>query len=150
MITKVSNRGIELIKKFEAFRSSPYLDSGGIATIGYGATYYPNGQRVTLNDPAISEEWADTMLHRMLHTYEVAVNSFTRDDINQNQFDALTSFAYNIGTEALRRSTLIKLVNINPNDPNIAYQFSRWNKDNGKVINGLTKRRRIESDLYFS
>lgn len=150
MVTKISNRAIELIKRFEAFRSHPYLDGGGIPTIGYGATYYPNGQRVTLNDAPISEEWAETLLIKMLHTYELAVNSFTRDDINQNQFDALTSFAYNVGTESLRRSTLIKLVNINPNDPKIAYQFSRWNRDNGKVVKGLTMRRKIESDLYFS
>ncbi len=150
MVTKISIRAIELIKKFEAFRSHPYLDGGGIPTIGYGSTYYPNGQRVTLNDAPISEEWAETLLIKLLRTYELAVNSFTRDDINQNQFDALTSFAYNVGTEALRRSTLIKLVNINPNDSKIAYQFSRWNRDNGKVVNGLTKRRKIESDLYFS
>jgi lysozyme len=78
------------------------------------------------------------------------VDSFCRDDISQSQFDALCSFAYNVGIGNLQKSTLIKKVNTNPSDPTIKDEFIKWNKGAGKVLAGLTKRRQAESDLYFS
>ena len=86
----------------------------------------------------------------MLIPYEKGVDSFTRDDISQGQFDALVSFAYNVGLNALRNSTLIKKVNKNPSDPSIAKEFLKWNKVNGKALQGLTRRREAEAKLYFS
>ena len=149
-ITKTSKKGIDLIKKYEGFRSKPYLCPAKVPTIGYGATYYPNGQKVKLSDPAIDEKHASILLEAMLVPYEKAVDSFCRDDINQNQFDALVSFAYNLGTSALKNSTLLKKVNINPKDKTISSEFAKWNKGGGKVLKGLVLRRNDEAKLYFS
>ena len=149
-ITKTSKKGIDLIKKYEGFRSRPYLCPAKVPTIGYGATYYPNGQKVKLSDPAIDEKHASILLEAMLSPYEKAVDSFCRDDINQNQFDALVSFAYNLGTSALKNSTLLKKVNKNPNDKSIALEFNKWVNAGGKKLEGLVKRRTEESKLYFS
>jgi lysozyme len=148
-ITKTSNAGIELIKKFESFAAKPYKCSAGVPTIGYGATYYPDGRKVTLNDPPITEAYAVSLLEEMLKTYEKAVDSFCRDDVTQNQFDALVSFAYNVGTSNLKSSTLLKKVNVNSKDETIRAEFLRWNKAAGKVLKGLTRRREEEAALYF-
>ena len=147
---RTSQKGVNLIKKYEGFRSSPYLCPAGVPTIGYGATYYPNGQKVTMNDCDISENEAEMLLRKMLTRYEDGVERYVQRQINQNQFDALVCFAYNVGLGALKGSTLLREVNQNPNDTDIAYQFSRWNKAGGRALAGLTKRRKDEADLYFS
>ena len=147
--TKLSLKGLELLKKFEGLSLKPYLCPALIPTIGYGNTYYPNGSKVKLTDPAITQAQADQYLLFLMPPYEKAVDSFCRDDINQNQFDALVSLAYNIGVGNLQKSTLIKKVNLNPNDPTIKAEFLKWNKGAGKVLAGLTKRRQAEADLYF-
>ena len=149
-ITKLSQKGLDLIKQFEGLSLTPYVCAGGINTIGYGNTYYTNGKKVTLQDKPITKEQAEELLKFSLSTYEKAVDSFCRDDISQSQFDALVSFAYNLGTGALQKSTLIKKVNANPKDVTIADEFLKWNKANGKVLVGLTKRRQAEANLYFS
>jgi lysozyme len=149
-ISVTGQKGINLIKQFEGFLAKPYKCPAGIPTIGYGATYYPSGLKVTLNDKAITEAQATTMLMNMLKTYEKSVDSFCRDDINQNQFDALVSFSYNVGVNALKNSTLLKKVNKDPNDPTIRAEFLRWNKAAGKVLKGLTNRRIAEANLYES
>jgi lysozyme len=148
-ITKASNNLIELIKKFEGFSSKPYLCPAKVATIGYGNTFYANGEKVKLTDIAISEIQAVDLLKQTLKQYEKAVDSYCRDDINQNQFDALVDFAYNCGNGNLKSSTLLKKVNANPNDITIGLEFAKWNKGGGKILNGLVKRRAAESELYF-
>ena len=115
-ITKLSQKGLELIKQFEGLSLTPYVCAGGINTIGYGNTYYTNGKKVTLKDKPLTLQQAEELLKFSLTTYEKAVDSFCRDDISQSQFDALVSFAYNLGTSALQKSTLIKKVNANPKD----------------------------------
>jgi len=147
---RLSQNGLTLIKKFEGFRSHPYLCSAGIPTIGYGSTYYENGVRVKLSDSPISEEWAEELLKKNVVHYDVAVNSLTRDDITQNQYDALVSFAYNVGVTNFKNSTLLKRVNANPKDPNITNQFMKWIRAGGRVIKGLILRRKEEAQLYFS
>lgn len=148
-ITKTGQKGLKLIKEFEGFRSKPYLCSANVPTIGYGATYYPGGKKVTLNDQPITEEYAVQLLSTMLDTFEKAVDSFCRDDINQDQFDALVSFAYNLGAGNLKSSTLLKKVNANPNDPTIRDEFMKWVNAGGKKLPGLIRRRQAEADLYF-
>lgn len=148
--TKLSLKGFELIKRFEGLQLKPYICPAGIPTIGYGNTYYPNGKKVSLQDEPITQSIADKLLQSLLPPYEKAVDSFCRDDINQNQFDALVSFAYNLGVGNLQKSTLIKKVNLNPKDVTIADEFLKWNKSNGSVLKGLTTRRQAEADLYFS
>ena len=149
-ITKTSKNGIAFIKKYEGFKSKPYLCPANVPTIGFGATYYPNGQKVKLTDPAIDEKHASLLLEAMLNPYEKAVDSYCRDDINQNQFDALISFAYNLGNSALKSSTLLKKANANPNDKTIRNEFLKWVNADGKRLKGLVIRRTDEADLYFT
>jgi lysozyme len=150
-ITKTSNKGIDLIKSFEGFKSKPYKCSAGVPTIGYGATFYPStNEKVTLQDKEISELQAVELLQNMLTGYEKSVDSFCRDDINQNQFDALVSFAYNLGSNSLKNSTLLKKVNLNPNDESIKLEFMKWVKAGGQTLKGLVRRREAEATLYFT
>lgn len=146
----INQKGLELIKSHEGLMLKPYLCPAGVPTIGYGATYYPYGERVTMDDKAITEEYAETLLKTMLSRYEEGVDRYVLKGISSNQFSALVSFAYNVGLGALKSSTLLRRVNVNPNNPNIEYQFLRWNKAGGKVLNGLSRRRKEESKLYFS
>lgn len=149
-ITKTSSKGIELIKSFEGFYAKPYLCPANVVTIGYGTTRYPNGKKVTLNDSPITEAVAIEYLKDCLIKFERDVDAFCRDDINQNQFDAIVSFCYNVGSSALKSSTLLKKLNINPNDPTIAQEFAKWNKGGGRVLKGLVRRRKAEANLYFA
>jgi len=149
-ITKTGTKGVELIKSFEGLRLKPYLCSAKVPTIGYGNTFYENGTKVKLTDPAITEERAVELLKHILISFEKYVDSYCRDDVNQNQFDALVSFCYNVGPANLKNSTLLKKVNENPNDPTIRDQFMRWNKAGGRALKGLTRRREAEANLYFS
>jgi lysozyme len=111
---------------------------------------YENGKKVSLKDTIITEQRATELLSNSLKNLEQHVDSFCRDDINQNQFDALVSFAFNLGPYNLKSSTLLKKVNKNPNDPTIRDEFMRWTKAGGKVLKGLVERRQCEADLYFS
>lgn len=148
-ITKTGQAGIDLIKRFEGFRSKPYKCPAGVPTIGYGATFYPNKKKVTMADPAISEEEASELLENMLVRFEQYVDSYCIDTITQNQFDALVSFCYNLGPANLKASTLLKKVNLNPNDPTIRAEFMKWTKAGGRTLKGLVTRRTAEADLYF-
>ena len=152
-VIKTSLAGLSLIKQFEGFEPKPYPDPGTgnlPITIGYGSTFYEDGTKVKLSDPAISEERATNLLKNVLKSFEQHVDSLVRDDVTQNQFDALICFAYNVGIGALKSSTLLKLVNKNPRDPLIKNEFLKWNKSGGKVLKGLTRRREAEANLYFS
>lgn len=148
-IIKSSSDLLKLIKQFEGFKSKPYLCPAGVPTIGYGSTRYIDGRKVSLSDKPITELEAVELLKSTLSQYELAVDAYCRDDINQNQFDALTDFAYNLGNGNLKSSTLLKKLNANPNDPTIRDEFMKWNKADGKVLAGLTARRKAEADLYF-
>jgi lysozyme len=147
-VNQIGAKGLNLIKKYEGFQAAPYKCPAGIPTIGYGATYYPNGTKVKLTDKPVTQREADTMLLNMLKHYEQGVDSFTTDKVNQNQFDALVSIAYNIGLQALKGSTLICKVNLDPNDKTIKNEFMRWTKANGRVMDGLLNRRKEEAELY--
>ena len=142
--------GLNLIKKKEGFVSIPYKCQAGVPTIGYGSTYYEDGTKVTMKDPGITEEQATRLLANTIKKFEQAVNTSVTSNINQNQFDALVSFTYNVGPGNLRSSTLLKLVNKNPNDPAITDEFKKWVKAGGIVSKGLVKRRAEEAALYFS
>lgn len=88
------------------------------------------------------------MIHDLVH-FESGVDGLTVDTLSQNQFDALVCFAYNVGTNALKGSTLLKKVNRNPDDALIAEEFTKWIFAAGKKIKGLLTRRNKESQLYF-
>jgi lysozyme len=147
---KLSDKGYELIKRFEGYSDRPYKCPAGISTIGYGNTYYPNGTKVKITDRAITREYANEILAHTADEFAEDVLKIVKSKITVNQLNALTSFAYNVGVANLQKSTLLKLVNINANDGNIAKEFLKWNKAAGKVLNGLTNRRIAESALYFT
>lgn len=151
---KVSKKGLDLIKKYEGFRNAAYLCPANVATIGFGSTFYEDGSSVTLQDEPITRARAEQLLKNVLNKFEEEVNYSVTTKINQNQFDALVSFIYNIGTINYLCSTLLKRINKNPNDENISFQFKRWNKArvNGKltVLKGLKRRRNEEAFLYFT
>lgn len=132
---KVSNKGIELMKSFEGCRLTAYLCPAGVWTIGYGHTAgVKKGQ-------TISQNQADAYLASDLKKYEEYVNK-TDLKLNQNQFDALVSFTYNCGVGNLK--TLIR----NRNLEEIGEAILLYNKSNGKVLNGLVRRRQAEHDLF--
>ena len=146
----LDNKGYLLITKHEGLKLKPYLCPAKIPTIGYGNTYYPDGKRVTLLDKDITKQQAFDMFKEIANRFAKRVDALVTSNINQNQFNALVSFAYNVGTGNFSSSTLLKKVNKNPNDLTIKDEFLRWNKAGGKVLNGLTNRRNEEADLYFS
>jgi lysozyme len=147
---KLNDKGYELIKRFEGYSDRPYNCPANVPTIGFGNTYYPNGVKVKLTDKKITKEYASEMLQFVADEFAEDVLKVIKSKITVNQLNALTSFAYNVGVGNFNKSTLLKLVNINPNDANIAKEFLRWNKAGGKVLNGLTNRRIAESALYFT
>lgn len=147
---KLDSKGYDLIKEFEGFSDRPYKCSANIPTIGYGNTFYPDGKRVSMLDKQITKEYADEIFKNVVDNFAFKVSKLIKSKVTQNQFNALVSFAYNVGIGNLEKSTLLKLVNINPNDAMIAKQFLRWNKAKGKELKGLTNRRIKESALYYT
>lgn len=138
---KIGAKGIALIKGFEGFKAAAYLDTGGVPTIGYGTT-----KGVKLGQ-TITEAKAEACLKRDVAEAEAAVNGAVKVALTQDQFDALVCFTYNVGAANFRSSTLLKLLNVGKYDQ-VAAQLLRWNKVNGKVVAGLTRRRTSEGLLF--
>ena len=144
---KTSQSGISLIKGFEGKRLNAYDDGVGVWTIGFGTIKYPNGVRVKKGDTC-TEAQAESYLKNDLVKFENAINRLVKVPLNQNQFDALASFTYNLGETNLSNSTLLKKLNAK-DYAGTADQFLRWNKAGGKVMNGLTRRREAERNLFL-
>lgn len=143
---KLSQRGIDLIKQFEGYSSKAYPDpaTGGAPwTIGYGTT---NGVKPGM---VITAEQAEKMLRDDVAKFESGVSSLITAPTTQGQFDAMVSLAYNIGLGNFGKSTLLKKHNARCYTC-AADQFRVWNRANGKVMNGLTKRRAAEREVYMS
>ena len=145
---KVSQAGLGLIAKYEGIRLKAYKCSAGVLTIGIGSTRYEDGSPVQAGDVLPSEAAAYKLFANTLGQYERAVSKLS--GLSQNQFDALVSLCYNIGVGAFGKSTVFKRVANNPADPTIREAFLMWNKVSGKVVQGLTNRRKAEADHYFS
>jgi lysozyme len=145
----ITNKLKELVKEFEGCSLKAYKCPAGIWTIGYGNTQYENGKAVKEGD-IITLERAEQLLEIILIKFIQQVGELVKSNINKNQKDALTDFAYNCGVGNLRSSTLLKKVNADPNDKTIRTEFEKWTRANGKVLNGLVKRRTAEANLYFS
>ncbi len=146
---KLNTQGYRLICMFEGFSAKPYLCSAKVPTIGYGSTYYLNGRRVTLLDKPITELEAFEMFKTIADKFADKVSKLVTSPVDQNQFNSLCSLCYNIGPANFQKSTLLKKVNFNHNDPSIRAEFLKWNKAGGQVLKGLTIRRTAEADLYF-
>lgn len=138
---KMSERGLELIKHFEGLKLEAYKCPAGIWTIGYGTTKgIASGMKIT-------KEKAEELLKLDVEKFEKSVLKLVKVDLNQSQFDALVSFAYNLGEGNLSSSTLLKMLN-NKDYYGASQEFIRWNKANKKVLAGLTRRRESERNLF--
>jgi lysozyme len=144
-----SKNCINLIKMFEGYKAKSYLCPASVVTIGWGSTMYTDGSKIKLGD-TINEQQAEEMLMWELKNKSISLHGL---NLNQNQFDSLLSFVYNLGIGAFAKSTLKKKIVINPNDPAIKDEFMKWNKATvgGKLIElkGLTRRRIAEAEMYF-
>ena len=138
-----SPKGIALIKEFEGLRLKAYKCPGGVWTIGYGHTAGVKPGMV------ISEAQAEEYLKADLIAFERYLNGLGLA-LNQNQFDALVSFIYNVGTGNFSNSTLLRKVRANPQENSIMDEFLRWVYSKGRVLPGLQRRRLAEMKLYFS
>lgn len=147
---KTDIKGQQLIQQFEGLYLKPYLCPAKIPTIGYGNTFYENGKAVTMKDEPITKERAISLFLGIIQPFEDDVTELLKKAVNQQQFNALVSFSYNVGVGAFGGSTLLKKVNSNPNDPTIRDEFMKWVKVNGAVFTGLVNRRKAEADMYFS
>lgn len=143
----VSLFGIDLICGFEGLRLKAYDDGVGVWTIGFGTTIYPNGIRVKKGDTCTEAQAKAYMAHD-LKKFESAINNAVTVPINQNQFDALVSLAYNIGIGAFSKSTLVKKLNAG-DIRGAAEQFDAWVNAGGKRMQGLVNRRAKEKEVFL-
>jgi lysozyme len=146
MITNAA--GLSLIRQAEGLRLRAYLCPANVWTIGIGTTVYPDGRKVRSGDKCTAQQ-ADSYLAHDLQEFEQAVAAMVTVPVTSNQFSALVSLAYNIGISALRGSTLLRLLNAG-DYASAANQFLRWNRAAGRVLTGLTVRRRAERDLFLT
>lgn len=138
-----------LCRRFEGLVLTPYLCSAGVPTIGYGATYYPDGRRVTLKDPPITRETAERML--LIQIQQDFLPAVARQcpvllRETPERLAAIIDFTFNLGEGNLRASTLRRKINAELWDE-VPVQLMRWNKAGGRVLRGLTIRRQAEADL---
>ena len=138
---KISQYGIDLIKHFEGCELQAYQCAAGVWTIGYGHT-----KGVQPGDEW-SEDHANHMLEVELEEYENYVSTAVTVPLSQNQFDALVSWVYNLGNGNLTSSTMLKVLN-SGDYAGVPAQIKRWNKAGGKVLEGLTRRRQAEADMF--
>lgn len=144
---KTSSKGLALLKTFEGLRTKAYRDGGGVWTIGFGHTAAA-GAPIPRAGMEITAQDAMDILARDLGQYERGVSAALKRSPTQNQFDAMVSLCFNIGVDAFQDSSIVRC--FNAGDPQLAAErFLLWNKDNGKVIPGLTRRREAEKALFL-
>lgn len=157
-ITSIGNKGIEIIKQSEGFKSKPYLCPAGKWTIGYGTTFYfDTKKRVTQNDKPITETEADRLLRGHVNTvFAPLTDKLCRDDLNQNQFDAVCDFIYNTGGGYIDRKGKFQYYDLFDhinNNMSQEYLTAYWLKcaitANKKPLKGLIVRRDKEVKLFF-
>ena len=139
---RASLSAARLIMNFEGFSAVPYPDGGGVMTIGYGHAILEGEEFDT-----ITKEEAEQLLMKDIKTAADDVNRMVDVPLNQNQFDALVSFFYNVGAYQIEGSHTLGYINAGEFD-RVPKALLSWNKDNGKVVKGLTRRRKLEGDLF--
>jgi lysozyme len=145
---KVSERGLELIQSFEGLRLEAYDDGGGVWTIGYGTTRYPDSGKTVMEGETISQAQAEEYFAADVDDFAADVGRLVHVPLSQQQFDACCSLAYNIGSGAFAKSTLLQKLNAG-DYYGAADEFLRWNKDGGVVNPGLVNRRKFERALFL-
>jgi lysozyme len=145
---KPSKNAIDLIKKYEGLYLNAYLCPASIPTIGYGTIRYPDGKGVKLGEKVTMKRAEELLIWEV----EKIATQIPALKINQNQYDSLVSFTYNLGIGNLSKSTLLKKIKANPDDPTIKDEFLKWTKArvNGQLttLKGLVRRRTEEYELY--
>lgn len=144
VVMRISDICFDQLKRFEGLRNEAYYDPAGVLTIGYGHT----GPDVRPGD-VISKYWAEHLLKADLYDVEKAVSEM-RVAITQPQFDALVSFAFNLGVHKLKTSTLLKTIREGGSMHDIKAEFKRWVYAGGKVQKGLVRRREWEASRFFN
>ena len=140
---KCSQEGLALIKKFEGCRLKAYRCSANVLTIGYGHT---GGVK---EGDVISQPEADKLLEEDIAKFEDYVSDNVIVELNQNQFDALVAWTFNLGVGNLRQSTMLKKLN-ESDFASVPFEMRRWNKAGGKTLDGLIRRRQAESLLFMN
>ena len=146
---KVNKDGLYLIAEFEGLSLKPYMCPAKKPTIGYGNTYYKDGKKVTMLDEPITKEEALELLKVIVDSFAKQVDKLVSTPLNQNQINAVVSFAYNVGIGNLKNSTLLKLINKDHNQLAISNEFLKWINVGGEKSKGLERRRIKESQIYF-
>ena len=144
-IKTMSEDGLRHLMQSEGFKLKPYLDTRKIPTIAVGNTFYEDGTKVTMQDPELTEKRAIELFRWVLRQFELTVYSNTRDDINQNEFDALVSFCYNIGQQAFKDSTVVRRINARESNKSIESGFMMWRRPKE-----IIPRRMREVELFFT
>jgi lysozyme len=137
----ISKEGLSLIKKFEGCELEAYLCPAGVWTIGYGHT------KDVKEGDKINRDEADYLLQEEMIEYESYINDFVEVPLNQNQFDALCSWVYNLGPTNLKNSTMLRVLN-EEKYADVPQEIKRWNKAGGEVLDGLIKRREAEAKMF--
>tara|TARA_Y100001938_G_C8049148_1_gene410659 strand:+ start:80 stop:526 length:447 start_codon:yes stop_codon:yes gene_type:complete len=137
----ISKEGLSLIKKFEGCELEAYLCPAGVWTIGYGHT------KDVKEGDKINRDEADYLLQEEMIEYESYINDFVEVPLEQNQFDALCSWVYNLGPTNLKNSTMLKVLN-EEKYSDVPQEIKRWNKAGGEVLDGLIKRREAEAKMF--
>lgn len=142
---KTNKQALQIIQSCESLRLQSYLCPGGVWTIGYGHTKgVKPGQSIT-------REQAEKFLQEDIEQKERALDGLLSVRLNDNQYSALVSWVFNLGEGNFAKSTLRKVINADPNNrDSITREWLRWNKSGGKELRGLTIRRQMELDLYFT
>ncbi len=137
----ISKEGLSLIKKFEGCELEAYLCPAGVWTIGYGHT------KDVKEGDKINRDEADYLLQEEMIEYESYINDFVEVPLEQNQFDALCSWVYNLGPTNLKNSTMLRVLN-EEKYTDVPQEIKRWNKAGGEVLDGLIKRREAEAKMF--
>ncbi len=148
MRMKLDAAGRAFIFNEEGLRTRAYKCPAGVWTIGIGSTYYSDGSKVAEGD-VITKEKCYQLFDSVVKSFENMVSLHVKQPLNKNQFNALVSFAFNVGIGAFASSTLVKKINAQLPEAIIRAEFAKWNKADGKVNKTLTSRRKREADLYF-
>ncbi len=145
---KVNSKGLALIKHYEGFRARAYKDPVGIWTIGYGHTSMA-GQPIVKPGMVISRQRALEILSKDVEKFSSQIRPFIKVKLNNNQFSALVSFAYNVGVGGFKRSSVLRVVNAGRFEA-VPARLALWVKAGGKTYRGLVKRRAAEGGLFLS
>lgn len=147
MSMKINARGLALVKHFESLYLNAYQDPVGIWTIGWGHTGIKHNDGTVKRGRVITQAEAIQLLEHDMAYFEEAVSRLVKVDLNEDQFSALVSFAFNVGATNLSRSTLLKKLNAR-DTWGAACEFIAWKYAGGKVLSGLLRRRRSERNLF--